>query len=68
MDEFKDKGWSWLICVGSFVCNLVIGGQINCSGVFMSIFVDNYKVKRAEAGRSDNKLKFNFTNNSVPVE
>ncbi|XP_031554613.1 monocarboxylate transporter 14-like [Actinia tenebrosa] len=49
MNNSKDTGWSWLICVGSFICNLVIGAQMNCSGVFMSAFVDNYKVSRGEA-------------------
>jgi hypothetical protein len=50
MKDNQDGGWAWSVCFGSFICNFVVAGHMNCSGVFLSAFVDNYKVNRAEAG------------------
>ena len=43
---------AWLVCAGSFVCYMVIGGQISCSGVFLSVFLEAYNTTRGEAGNS----------------
>ena len=45
-----DGGWGWMVILGSFLINLIIGGVVFSFGIFCVEFLDEFDVTRSEVG------------------